>query len=188
MASNKNLLIAGILVLTLLSGCTQNNPNTPGNDSNQNNNQNGGNDLTQTIQKGDVIQVNYKGTLEDGTEFDSSLKEGRTPLEFTVGAGRMIAGFDAAVVGMKLSQEKTVTLSPAQAYGTIDPAKIVEVSKEQLGDLYNQIETGSQVSGPYGNATVVEKTATGAKIDFNHPLAGKTLIFWIKIEKITKNP
>ena len=73
--------------------------------------------MKDTVQTSDTIQVNYKGTLNDGTEFDSSLKPGRTPLEFKVGAGQMIKGFDAAVVGMKLGEEKTVILQPADAYG-----------------------------------------------------------------------
>ena len=82
-----------ILTLLILTGCT----NT-------------------MIKSGDKIQVHYTGTLDDNTVFDSS--EGKQPLEFTAGAGQMIKGFDDAVIGMKLGQEKTIKIPPEQAYGT----------------------------------------------------------------------
>ncbi|MBU0635755.1 peptidylprolyl isomerase [Candidatus Micrarchaeota archaeon] len=143
--------------------------------------------MTETVQNGDTIKVNYRGTLDDGTEFDSSLKPGRTPLEFAVGAGQMIKGFDAAVVGMALNEEKTVTLEPADAYGETNPEMIQEFSKEAFGELFDQLTIGQQIQASNGLIGVVlEKTDSTAKLDFNHELAGKKLTFWIQIVEIQK--
>jgi FKBP-type peptidyl-prolyl cis-trans isomerase 2 len=124
--------------------------------------------------------------LQDGTEFDSSLKEGRTPLEFTVGSGQMIKGFDAAVVGMKLNETKTVTLQPSDAYGEVKPELRQFVPKEQFGTMFDQVEAGKEIPTQYGNILALDKNSDGATLDFNHKLAGKTLTFWIQIVKITK--
>lgn len=188
---NRVFLVISVLALFLLAGCTQNNlvnpTNPPGANPNPPNpNPTGGNDLQQTVQKGDTIQVNYRGTLEDGTEFDSSLKPGRTPLEFTVGGGQMIKGFDAAVVGMKLDEEKTVTLQPSEAYGEKKPELRQFAPKEQFGEIFEQLQIGQEIPTQFGNATIVDKNSGGATIDFNHKLAGKKLAFWIKIAKIQK--
>lgn len=183
---NSLFLVVSMLALLLLAGCTQNNPNNPNNDQNQNSNANGGTNLQETVQKGDTIQVNYKGTLEDGSEFDSNLKPGRTPLEFTVGGGQMIKGFDAAVVGMKLNEEKTVALQPADAYGAIKPELRQFVPKEQFGATFDQLQIGQEIPTQFGNVIVVDKNSDGATIDFNHKLAGKKLVFWIKVVKIQK--
>lgn len=190
---SKTRFLFGALIITILilTGCTQNNPNNPANDQNsnqnQNNNPNGGTDLSQTVQKGDTIQVNYKGTLDDGTEFDSNLKPGRTPLEFTVGSGQMIKGFDAAVVGMKLNEEKTVTLQPSEAYGEIRSDLIKFFPKENFQGQFDQLTVGQKIYSTNGaSAKVVELTKDGAKLDLNPELAGKKLTFWIKIVKIQK--
>lgn len=142
----KKILIFALLIL-VLSGCVSDgieNTNLTDSETNEETEiqEEEEVNMSEVVQKGDRIKVDYKGTLEDGTEFDSSLKEGRTPLEFTAGAGQMIKGFDAAVIGMKVDEEKTVTLQPEDAYGTSEQS--------------------------------------------NHELAGKTLIFWIKIVEIQK--
>src|SRR3989344_9561592 len=82
------------------------------------------------VKKGDNISVDYWGTLDNGTQFDTS--EGRAPLEFEAGAGQMIAGFDSAVIGMKVGEEKTVKIAPEDAYGPYDPNAVIEVPIEQL--------------------------------------------------------
>jgi len=88
-----------------------------------------------TAKAGDTVKVDYTGTLTDGTVFDSSI--GKTPLEFTVGAGQMIKGFDNAVLGMKVGQNKTVVLPPEDAYGTHRDDLVVAVDKSQMGDAAN---------------------------------------------------
>ena len=181
----KILVIFAIALVIALAGCAQ--QANPAKDNNQDNGNNGGGtvDLSKIVESGDTIKVEYKGTLTDGTEFDSSEKFGE-PLAFEAGAGQMIKGFDAAVIGMRLNDEKTITLQPEEAYGPRDNGKIIEVSRENMAD-FNSLKVGMTVSSPEaGNGTIIELKKDSAKIDFNHPMAGKTLIFWIKVVEITK--
>ena len=153
----------------------------------------GGNAMT--AQKGDSVAVDYVGTLDNGTVFDTSIKEeaqkaglplraSYSPLEFTVGAGQTIAGFDAAVVGMKEGEEKTVHLAPSEAYGERRGDLVVSVPRENVPA---DVKVGMQLSAPDGSrGTAVEVNATSVKIDFNHPLVGKALNFRIIMRKITK--
>ena len=146
-------------------------------------------------QNGDSVAVDYVGTLDDGTVFDTSLQSEATkaglplraaysPLEFTVGAGQMIAGFDAAVVGMAEGEEKTVHLSPAEAYGEKRADLIVWISR---ANVPSDVKTGSQLTSSQGmSGTVIEMNSTSVKIDFNPALAGKALNFRIILRKITK--
>lgn len=132
---------------------------------------------------GDTVEVHYKGTLEDGTVFDESYGRGQ-PISFTVWGGQMIAGFDAAVVGMKVGDKKTVTLTPDMAYGEYSPEAVVAVPKEQIGETEG-LEVGGELYDPNGRPVkIVEITDTEIKVDVNHPLAGKTLIFEIEMMKI----
>jgi len=177
----KKAIILGMLIIIILSGCVQ---ESEGNGSS--NGENGGNGMdTEKVELGDKVSVDYKGTLEDGTEFDSSI--GKRPLEFTAGAGQMIKGFDAAVIGMAAGEEKTVTLAPEDAYGEADPARIVEIPKDQVQDL-GTIEVGMTLTSSQGiNGVVKEIKDEAIVVDFNHPLAGKTLTFWIKVVSIEKS-
>ena len=155
-----------------LSGCTQ--PAANG----------GTGTNVKRVAAGDKIAVEYRGTLADGTEFDSS--QGRTPLEFTAGRGQMIDGFDSAVIGMVLNEEKTVTLQPSQAYGELDPSKIVEIPKSQIADA-DSLQVGMSVTSSQGINGIVEETKPDSVvINFNQSLAGKALTFWIKVVKIEK--
>jgi peptidylprolyl isomerase len=126
--------------------------------------------------------------LEDGTVFDSS--DGRGPLEFKVGGGGIIAGFNDAVVGMELESEKSFTLTPDQAYGDFREDLKREFPKDMLGD--NHIEVGQvlRFSSPHGpvSGTVLAIEADNFMVDFNHPLAGKTLQFNIKVVGVTDQP
>jgi len=175
------LIILLLATALLLSGCTQ--PAENGNGGN--NTGNGGIQMDEkVVENGDSIAVEYKGTLEDGTQFDSS--EGRDPLGFVVGAGQMIKGFDSAVVGMKLNQEKTVTLQPSEAYGETDPARIAEIPKAQINDV-ESLAVGMSVTNSQGiNGVVKEIKDDVIIIDFNHQLAGKALVFWIKVVRLEK--
>ena len=169
-------ILAAVLAIALLSGCLQ---PEEGNGISQ---ENGGNNMIEKVETGNSIAVEYRGTLEDGTQFDAS--EGRGPLEFTAGAGQMIKGFDTAVIGMALNEEKTVTMEPSEAYGETDQSKIVEVLKTNIGDA-DKLEVGMSVTSNQGvNGVVKEIKDDVIVIDFNHHLAGKTLTFWIKVVRI----
>jgi peptidylprolyl isomerase len=133
------------------------------------------------VVKGNHVSVDYTGKLTDGTVFDSSV--GRTPLEFDVGAGQMIKGFDDGVLGMKIGEKKTVTIPPEQAYGIVDSKKIITIEKQSFPQ-FDAMQAGMTVGAGNLIGKVVEKTATAAKIDFNHELAGKTLIFEITLVSI----
>ena len=136
--------------------------------------------------KGNTVQVEYTGKLKDGTVFDSSV--GRDPLEFTVGAGQMIAGFDKAVLGMKVGESKTVTISAADAYGPPRDDLFTTVNRTELPDNVTP-EVGLQLQGvrqdgSIATYTITAVTNTTVTVDANHPLAGKDLIFEIKLLSI----
>lgn len=133
------------------------------------------------VEKGDRVFVHYTGTLEDGTVFDSS--EGKTPLEFDAGVGRMISGFDAAVMGMKVGEEKTVRISAKDAYGPYNESLVISVPKSSVPGTAKANDT------LYTGGRPVKVVAVGDSaviIDVNHPLAGKDLTFRIKMVKIEK--
>ncbi|MCD6229648.1 MAG: peptidylprolyl isomerase [Candidatus Diapherotrites archaeon] len=138
--------------------------------------------------KGNRVKVEYEGTLEDGSVFDSSKAHGSL-LEFELGAKQMIPGFENAVIGMKKNEEKKVTLKPSEAYGEADPLMTKEVPKTQLPpDLDVKVGMTLAASLPEGGqlpATVVEVNEDAIIIDLNHPLAGKTLTFKIKVVEIS---
>ena len=136
------------------------------------------------IEKGNKVKVEYTGTFEDGEVFDSSEKHGK-PLEFIVGAGQMIPGFDAAVVGMEKDEEKEIKLTPEESYGEHNPQLVQTVPIEQLPkDPKPEVGMMLAVGLPNGQqlpAKIAEVTETEVKIDVNHPMAGKTLNFKIKV-------
>ena len=145
---------------------------------------------------GDVVKVDYVGSLKDGTVFDTSVEsEARKaglpirpsyePLEFTVGAGQMIAGFDAAVVGMAEGETKTIELPPEQAYGQPNPAQVLQFPVADLEQVGINASVGVHVMAQNGARGVITSVSNGnATIDFNHELAGKTLVFRITMVKI----
>jgi FKBP-type peptidyl-prolyl cis-trans isomerase 2 len=137
----------------------------------------------QVVVAGDTVQVNYTGTFTNGTVFDSSA--GKTPLEFTVGANQVIPGFNNAVIGMKLGEEKNVTIDPNNGYGNVNPELIMDVPRSAFGN--QSVDVGmyvSEQSGPQGVITAAN--STNVTVDFNPPLAGKTLLFNIKVVGIQK--
>jgi len=134
------------------------------------------------VKKGDTIKVDYTGRLTDGTVFDTSI--GREPLEFEVGAGQMIKGFDSAVVGMKVGETKTVELPPAEAYGEYD-IQLVRAFDKNAFENFSLLSVGVYVYASNGlKGIIISKTDTNAVIDFNPELAGKTLTFEITLVSI----
>ena len=143
--------------------------------------------ILQVVKKGDKIKVEYTGTLEDGSIFDSSDKHD-TPIEFTVGSGKLIKGFEDAVVGMKLGEEKEIKIPPEEAYGLHNPEFVKDMPRHifpenkqiQKGMLFQvSLESGRQI--PVWISKISENSVT---VDLNPPLAGKTLTFKIKIVEI----
>ncbi len=138
------------------------------------------------VKAGDTVRIHYTGTLSDGTVFDSSV--GREPLQFTVGSGEIIPGLDAALPGMDVGDEKTVTVPAEQAYGPHDPTARQEVPRAQVpADIPLDLGTRLQLSTPDGQAlpvTVAEVTEEVVVLDANHPLAGKDLTFSVEMLEI----
>ena len=138
------------------------------------------------VKSGDVVRVHYTGTLEDGSQFDSSV--GRAPLEFTVGAGQMIAGFDAGVVGMAVGEKKTILIDPDHGYGQKDPSAIIEFPSSNIPEAMT-VEVGMKLNlqNQYGQpvpVVVMEVKEEVIIMDANHFLAGKDLTFEVEIVEI----
>jgi FKBP-type peptidyl-prolyl cis-trans isomerase 2 len=139
------------------------------------------------VKRGDMVVVHYRGTLKNGKEFDSS--EGHEPLQFILGSGSMIPGFEKAVGKMKLGETKTVTLKPAEAYGQIRKDLIMEVKRDRLPDGMS-IKAGDklQMRNPRGGSTevrVIKTTEDSITVDANHELAGQELTFTLKLIAVT---
>ncbi len=136
---------------------------------------------------GKTCKTHYRGTFNDGTQFDSSYDRGE-PLEFICGAGQMIRGFDAAVADMEVGQEVDVHLMPEEAYGMPDPNAIIPMKIEQLPGS-EDLEVGQQVHlyNQYGQTVlvkVIEKDETTITFDANHEMAGKELNFHIELVEV----
>lgn len=134
---------------------------------------------------GDTVKVHYTGKLEDGSEFDSS--RDREPLEFTLGSGQVIPGFENGILGMNIGENKTVTIPPEEAYGPRHPGWPRAVKKEQMPAGMNPI-VGSflQVQQPDGSVIQVVVAHVGddeVTLD-NHPLAGQSLFFDVELVEI----
>lgn len=127
---------------------------------------------------GDTVRVHYTGTLDDGSEFDSS--RGREPLEFTLGEGQVIPGFEHGVAGMKPGDERTINIPADEAYGGRRDELVLRVPREQFPpDVEPEIGQQLQMSDGQQSfvVTVIEVGAAGVLVDANHPLAGKSLTF-----------
>ena len=136
--------------------------------------------------QGDNVKIHYKGTLDDGTEFDSS--EGREPLEFELGSGQVIPGFDNAVDGMTVGDSKNVRIEPGDAYGERHEQLIQEVPRTALPpEMEPEVGMALQSQAPDGqvmNLMVTAVTEATITVDANHPLAGQALTFEIELVSI----
>jgi FKBP-type peptidyl-prolyl cis-trans isomerase 2 len=133
--------------------------------------------------EGDTVRVHYTGKLKDGTVFDTS--GDRAPLEFTIGGGQVIPGFEQAVVGMEPGETKTATIPPEEAYGPHREDMVLTVDRDLFPEEINP-EPGQhlQVQQPYGRAAIVvvsEVSESTVTLDANHPLAGQPLTFDIQL-------
>ena len=140
----------------------------------------------QQAQQGDKVKVHYHGTLRTGETFDSS--EGREPLEFTVGSGQVIKGFDEGVKGMSVGEKKTVEIPVGDAYGEKNEELIIEFPKAQFPADMNP-EVGQQLMMSNGSeqsfpVVIKEVKDDSVLLDANHPLAGQDLVFDIELVEI----
>ena len=142
------------------------------------------------VKKGDTVKVHYHGTLSDGSIFDSST--GREPLEFEVGSGMVIAGFDEGVTGMTVGEKRTVTIPVDQAYGGVQEDMIMQFPKTQFPpDMIPEVGMQLSMSNNEGQqfpVTIVEVKEESVVLDANHPLAGKDLTFALELVDITPKP
>ena len=141
------------------------------------------------VLSGRTVDVHYVGTLDDGTQFDSS-RERNEAITFEVGSGQMISGFDSAVVGMKLGEVKNIKLSPEQAYGDLNPELVQTVPQNafppdftfQIGEVIQ----GRDMEGRPFIATINSFSDSNVELDLNHPMAGKSLNFEIEVMNISE--
>lgn len=140
------------------------------------------------VKQGDSVKVHYVGTLNDGNEFDNSYKRGST-LDFQVGAGQMIKGFDNAVVEMAVGDKKTVNIKPEEAYGDRKEEAIMAVAKENFPPDFvakeGEMVQGRTEGGQPINALIIEVQDNDIILDMNHPLAGEELNFEIELVEIS---
>ncbi|MDQ2695978.1 MAG: peptidylprolyl isomerase [Pseudomonadota bacterium] len=137
---------------------------------------------------GDTVKVHYTGRLEDGTPFDSS--RDREPLEFTLGSGQIIPGFEQAVVGMSEGDSKTVSIDSDQAYGPRIEQAVQDMPKAMLPEeIRDQLRVGMQLQATNAEGRPMVLTVAGVgdetvTLDANHPLAGQTLVFDLELVEI----
>lgn len=140
----------------------------------------------QKPQPGDTVRVHYTGTLDDGTQFDTS--RGKDPMEFAMGQGQLIAGFENAVADLGVGDSCTVTLQPGDAYGDVNPDMIQDVPRHLMPEgvelRVGMVLQGRADDGRVDNFTVVSFSEEVVKLDANHPLAGKALTFEIELLEI----
>ncbi|MDH4139090.1 MAG: peptidylprolyl isomerase [Coriobacteriia bacterium] len=136
---------------------------------------------------GDVVRVHYRGTLADGSEFDTSA--GRDPLEFTLGTGEVIPGFDNAIAELEVGGSATVTIPASQAYGQRFEEAVEEIPRSAFEGDEPQVGWMVELRAPDGNrmsATVVDVAEENVTLDFNHPLAGEDLTFDLELVEIVE--
>lgn len=143
--------------------------------------------MTNEVKPGDTVKVHYTGKLNDGEVFDSSVPRGE-PLQFTLGQGQIIKGFEQAVLGMKVGEKKAETFPPEMAYGTPREELKFQFPKEKLPEGLSP-EVGQQLymtqaNGQPAPVTVAAVDEANVTLDANHPLAGKELTFEIEVVDI----
>ena len=139
-----------------------------------------------TVKKNDKVKVHYVGTLDNGTMFDKSTNE--EPLEFVVGTGQIIPGFEQAVIGMNLNEEKKVAIKAENAYGLRNEKLVGDFPRSSLPEGFvpqkSMVITLHDQEGRAIPATIINVAEQNITIDLNHPLAGKDLNFSIKVLSI----
>jgi peptidylprolyl isomerase len=136
--------------------------------------------------QGDTVRIHYTGTLNDGTEFDSSAE--REPIEFTLGSQAVIPGFEDGVLGMQIGEQKKIHIPPEEAYGPHNEALVEEIPLQHFPeDMVLQVGMHLQAQSPNGesfNVVVTALSEASATLDGNHPLAGEALNFELELVEI----
>jgi len=142
--------------------------------------------MTQSVKKGDKVKIHYTGRIKDGQVFDSSLE--REPIEFEIGSGRVIPGVDKGVIGMKPGEKKEVSVSPQEGYGDYEQKLLIDMPKEKIPeDIKPEVGMRLQMVNNMGQplpVLVTEVNDESVKLDANHPLAGKDLVFNIELVEV----
>ena len=142
--------------------------------------------MTQSVKKGDKFKIHYTGRIKDGQVFDSSLE--REPIEFEIGSGRVIPGVDKGVIGMKPGEKKEVSVSPQEGYGDYEQKLLIDMPKEKIPeDIKPEVGMRLQMVNNMGQplpVLVTEVNDESVKLDANHPLAGKDLVFNIELVEV----
>ena len=135
------------------------------------------------IKEGSKVKVHYTGKFEDDKVFDTS--NNKEPLEVEVGTGKLIPGFENGLIGLEEGDKKTIELDPNQAYGDFNKELINEIDVKRLPENIQpgQVLQANTPNGPM-NVTVVEVNEKTAKLDANHPLAGRKLIFDLEVVEV----
>lgn len=134
------------------------------------------------VEKGDTIKFSYTGKFKDGSVFDTS----DTPITSEIGRGKLIKGLDNGMLAMVEGEEKSIEISPEQGYGHEDPGAVSTIPRKVFRDNNIDLEIGLRVTTPKGTCYVTKISEDDVEVNFNHPLAGKTLIFDVKVEEIAK--
>ena len=146
--------------------------------------------MSQVAKKGDTVKVHYTGKFEDGKTFDSS--EGKDPLQFTLGTGKVIVGFEQAIIGMTTGDSKTITVPATEAYGKYHSDRIFVVDKNKFPEnITLKVGAVLQLQGkddkePPVVVTIINIEGEKVTLDANHPLAGKDLIFDLTLVEIVE--
>lgn len=139
------------------------------------------------IQNGSRVRIHYTGKFDDGEVFDSSLSDGREPLEFVIGEGQMITGFETGVVGMQVGEKKTISMTSEDAYGPVREDLLFEVP---ITNVPQSVQVGNTLQAEFENSGPVLFVVSEVKfdtvvLDGNHPLAGKNLTFDVEVVEIS---
>ena len=142
---------------------------------------------SEIVKDGSVVSVHYRGTLEDGSEFDSSYSRGEA-MTFQIGQGQCIPGFENGIMGLAIGESKTFTLAPEEAYGSRDESAVQPIPTASFPEGF-EFQIGAMVQGENPDGGVVMATVTAldgdlVTLDFNHPMAGKTLTFAVEVENL----
>ena len=135
------------------------------------------------VETGDTVKFSYVGKFEDGSVFSDTSDE---PVSVEVGTGKLIKGLDKEIVGMTEGEEKKITVSPEEGYGFEDPNLVTKIPHDVFKENDIEPKLGMMLKTPKGHCQVTNITGSDIEVNFNHPLAGKNLIFDVKVEEITK--
>ena len=138
--------------------------------------------MSDKVGSGDTVKFSFVGRLEGGSIFDTSDE----PISIEIGAEKLIRGLDKEILGMVRGEKKEITVSPEEGYGLEDPSFVGTIPLEAFKKNNIEPQIGIMLRTPHGNCHVTGVSDKGVEVDYNHPLAGKTLIFDIKIEEIIK--